>query len=246
MQHAGPPLDEVAVPKAVLRLAGEQPLTPVWENQLGGVTFQVGHGADRRFVKWAPPHSGLDLAAEAARMGWAIDFTPVPRVVDVGADADGSWLVTEGMTGDNAVSLQWLQRPEVAVRAAGHGLRRLHDALPVQACPFSWSVQDRLAQVCDRGVCVPSDFPPAPPIDQPVVCHGDPCVPNTLLDDTGQWAGHVDMAALGVADRWADIAVGSWSTEWNYGPGWEDEYLSAYGVDRDDERISFYRALWDL
>lgn len=245
MQHAGPPPEGVAVPAAVLRLAGGRSLTPVWENQLGGLTFQVGSGADREFVKWAPVDSGLDLAAEAQRLGWAVDFTPVPRVVAVGGDVDGSWLVTEGLTGDSAVSRQWLERPEVAVRAAGHGLRRLHDALPVDACPFSWSVQDRLAEVRQRGSPVPSEFAP-PPVDQLVVCHGDPCVPNTLIDDTGQWSGHVDMAALGVADRWADIAVGAWSTEWNYGPGWEAEYLSAYGVGYDEERISFYRALWDL
>lgn len=246
MQIAGPPPDGVAVPKAVLNLARGRSLTPVWENQLGGLTFQLGYGANRDFVKWAPVNSGLDLFAEAQRLTWAISFTPVPRVVDCGGDVDGTWLLTEGLVGDSAVSRHWLKHPEVAVPAAGHGLRRLHDALPVDACPFSWSVQDRLSKAREQGLSVPRDFPPAPPMDHLVVCHGDPCVPNTLLDDRGQWSGHVDMAALGVADRWADIAVGAWSTQWNYGPGWEAAYLAAYGVDRDEERIDFYRALWDL
>ena len=246
MQHAGPPPSGVAVPSAVLIWAGGRPLTPVWENQLGGLTFEVGVGPDREFVKWAPVNSGLDLAAEAQRLTWAIDYTPVPRVVDSGGHADGAWLVTKGLPGDSAVSRHWLMHPEVSVPAAGHALRRLHDALPVDACPFSWSVDDRLASARAKGLPVPADFPPAPPTDRLVVCHGDPCVPNTLLDDMGQWSGHVDMAALGTADRWADIAVGAWSTEWNYGPGWEAAYLSAYGVDRDEERIRFYRALWDL
>ena len=48
-----------------------------------------------------------------------------------------------------------------------------------------------------------------------------------------------------MADRWADLAVASWSTEWNYGAGHEDELLAGYGVTRDDERMSYYRALWD-
>lgn len=33
--------------------------------------------------------------------------------------------------------------------------------------------------------------------------------------------------ALGVADRWADLAVATWSTTWNYGPGWEEPVLDA-------------------
>ena len=46
-----------------------------------------------------------------------------------------------------------------------------------------------------------------PRIDRLVVCHGDACAPNTLLHDDGRFAAHVDLGSLGVADRWADIAV---------------------------------------
>ena len=55
----------------------------------------------------------------------------------------------------------------------------------------------------------------------------------------------MDLGALGVADRWADLAVASWSTAWNYGGDWTDALLDAYGVDRDEERIRYYRALGD-
>ena len=85
-----------------------------------------------------------------------------------------------------------------------------------------------------------------PPIDQLVVCHGDACSPNTLLTDDGCWSGHVDLDQLGVADRWADLAVATWSTQWNYGPGWEDALLDAYGIAPDAERTRFYRLLWDV
>jgi kanamycin kinase len=244
MQPAGPPID-VVVPEAVRLLAAGRRLTPVWQNELGGLTFQVGSGPERSFVKWAAKGSGLDLMAEQERLNWAIAHTAVPRVLGSGVDSDGAWLLTEGLPGDSAVSPRWLQHPEVAVRAAGHGLRRLHEALPVDVCPFSWSVENRLENARERGSS-PDGFPSAPAVDRLVVCHGDPCVPNTLVDDAGQWAGHVDMASLGVADRWADLAVGSWSTEWNYGPGWQAAYFTAYGVEPDAERIAFYRFLWDL
>lgn len=85
-----------------------------------------------------------------------------------------------------------------------------------------------------------------PPADELVVCHGDSCAPNTLLTDDGRWSGHVDLGALGVADRWADLAVATWSVTWNYGPAWEATLLSAYGVAPDPDRTRYYRLLYDL
>jgi kanamycin kinase len=85
-----------------------------------------------------------------------------------------------------------------------------------------------------------------PPIDLLVVCHGDACAPNTLIDDEGNCSGHVDLGALGVADRWADLAIATWSVNWNYGPGWEGALLNAYGVAPDPERSRYYRLLWDI
>ena len=85
-----------------------------------------------------------------------------------------------------------------------------------------------------------------PPTDAPVVCHGDACAPNTIVADDGRWSGHVDLGALGVGDRWADLAIATWSTTWNYGSGWEEPLLEAYGIDPDPQRTAYYRLLWDL
>ncbi|MBW3575406.1 MAG: hypothetical protein KY450_11135 [Actinobacteria bacterium] len=74
-------------------MAGELATHAVWQNELGGLTFEVGSGEERFFVKWAPKASGVDLAPEAARLRWAIAFTPVAQVLDEGADESGSWLV---------------------------------------------------------------------------------------------------------------------------------------------------------
>lgn len=72
------------------------------------------------------------------------------------------------------------------------------------------------------------------------------CAPNTLLTAGGHWSGHVDLGALGVGDRWADLAVATWSTNWNYGPGWEETLLDASGISPDPERTRYYRLLWEL
>lgn len=244
MEYSGPPQGDVPVPAPVAAYAADRPVLPVWINNSGGMTFRLGDGEGRLFAKWAPAGSGLDLGAEAARLRWAVDFTPVPRVVDHGLDRDGGgeWLVTAGLPGDSAVSPRWKADPRTAAQALGAGLRALHDRLPVDECPFSWSVEHRLAKTRALGEPVP-DLPAPPPVDRLVVCHGDACAPNTLVGENGSWSAHVDMGALGVADRWADLAVGAWSLGVNYGPGWDDIYFTAYGIAPDPERIAFYRRL---
>ncbi|MEU9453682.1 aminoglycoside 3'-phosphotransferase [Streptomyces sp. NPDC048277] len=260
------PQEPVEVPPVVAELAAGRPTRAVWKNELGGLTFQIGLGDTRQFVKWAPVGSGLDLAAEVARLRWAVGFTVVPRVLDEGADDTGSWILTGGLPGRTAVDDHWKRDPGTAVRAIGAGLRALHDALPVADCPFDWSAEKRLRKVRSRaaaGLIRPADWhqdlqyvgtveraldalDDVPAADRLVVCHGDACAPNTLVGDDGTCTGHVDLGALGVADRWADLAVATWSTQWNYGPGCEEPLLDAYGVEQDRERIAYYRLLWGL
>jgi len=62
----------------------------------------------------------------------------------------------------------------------------------------------------------------------------------------GETVRPVWVNGLGVADRWADLAIATWSTTWNYGPGWETPLLDAYGVAPDPDRTRYYRLLWDL
>ena len=236
------PADSLPVPDRVRSLAGSAALTPVWENAIGGLTFRTDDG---RFIKWGPRNLEASMAAEAERMRWAAAWTAVPAVLDHGETDDEEYLVTAALPGRSAVDPHWVARPETAVRALGAALRALHDALPVAECPWSWHVADRLENAARRGVVVPTRLHDAPPIDRLVVCHGDACAPNTLLDDEGRPVAHVDLAALGVADRWADIAVAAMSTGWNYGPGYEDLLIEAYGVEPDPERLAYYRDLWN-
>lgn len=238
---AGPPPADVGVPAAVRALARGVVPVPVWRNQLGGLTFEIAaDGPDHRFVKWAPTGTALDLPAEAARLRWAAPFVTVPEPLEAGGDADGTWLVTRAVPGRSAVTDRWREDPVRACRAIGAGLRAFHEALPVAACPFSWSVADRIA----RAGIDPAIVGDPPSVDRLVVCHGDPCAPNTLLGDDGRVTGHVDLGALGVADRWADLAVATRSTAWNYGAGHEHHVLDAYGIDADPVRTDFYRRLW--
>ncbi len=253
------------MPTSVRALVAGRRAYLVWENELGGRTFEVDADPDRFFVKWTPVSSGIDLSQEVARLQWAASYIVVPRLLDQGADDAGSWIVTAALPGHNAVIDRWKAEPDRAVRAIGEGLRALHEALPIASCPFSWATEARLDDARRRAAAgsisvtgwheihqplglqgaldVLADVPP---VDQLVVCHGDACAPNTLLGVDGHWSGHVDVGATGIADRWADLAVATWSTEWNYGPGWDGELLAAYGIEPDPDRTAYYRLLQDL
>jgi kanamycin kinase len=217
------PAGPLTVPNIVVDAAEGRDVTAVWVNELGGTTFSLG---GEEFVKVYPDAHAALLVREEERMRWAIGYHPVPRVLSSGA----GWLRTAVLPGRSAVDPHWVARPRTATRALGEGLRHLHDALPVADCPFgapSW---------------IPADAPPA---DLLVVCHGDACPPNTLIGDDAVWTGHVDLSDLGVADRWADLAVAASMLEADFEPGLEAEFLDAYGIDADEERMAYYRARWE-
>ena len=221
-------------PAAVVALAGDGPIEFVWRNELGGLTYRL----DGRYVKWNPRTSGIDLELERARLDWLAPRHPAPRVLAVGADADAQWLVTEALPGGYAVGDTWRARRPEAIRAIATGLRAVH-AIPIDDFPPEWTEQSWVGRA-------PANLGPRPPIDQPVVVHGDACAPNTLISEAGDWTGNVDIGDLAVGDRWADLAVASLSLDWNFGEGHQDELFEAYGIEPDAERIAYYRALWHL
>lgn len=232
----------------VRRIAGDRAPLQVWHNQLGGLTYVLGTGERREFVKWCPLHVEFDLELEARKLTWAAGYVSVPRVLGTDRDVDGQWLHTAGLPGDTAVAPAFVARPALAVAGIGRGLRRLHDRLPVAGCPWDWSPATRssVARLREAGSAQARQALGEPPtVDRLVVCHGDACAPNTLLDPAGEVTGHVDLGSLGTADRWADLAVASYSLSWNFDGDWEPTFFAAYGVEPDPVRIAYYRGLWD-
>jgi kanamycin kinase len=225
----------------------------------------TGPAGEQRYLKSAPADAGVPLRREAERLRWARrNGLPVPSIVAACAAGQAEWLLTEALPGRSAVAPELLADPAALVPVLAEGLRRFHQA-PVDECPFRFGNEVALAQVGRRvraGLITTADLHPEhahlspaqaldelerlrPDHEDLVVCHGDYCLPNVLISE-GSASGFVDLGRLAVADRWLDIAIGSWSTTWNLGPGWEDSFFAGYGVARDDQRIAFYRLLYDL
>ena len=227
-------LGDDAVPAVLVELAAGRPTELAWRNELGGLTFRVGD----QFVKWNPRRSGIDLEREQVRLRWLASRHPAPRVVDAGGDADAQWLVSEALPGEPAVGDTWRARRPEAIGAIAAGLRALH-AIPIDDVPVHWTVEVWVGRR-------PQRLEPRPALERPVLVHGDACAPNTLISSAGDWTGNVDFGDLAVGDRWADLAIASLSLDWNFGEGHQGELFEAYGIEPDQERIEYYRALWHL
>src|SRR5258708_4400677 len=123
MIYSGPPPVGTPVPNAVRKAAAGAAIHPVWQNELGGLTFRLGGGAGGWLGKWMPAGAGgvggagggagqgSELGAEAVRLRWASAYVTVPSVLEEGADDAGSWLVTAGIPGEYAVADRWKRDP---------------------------------------------------------------------------------------------------------------------------------------
>jgi kanamycin kinase len=227
-------LGDEPIPSVVVAVAAGRPIRLLWRNDLGGLTFRI----DDCVVKWNPRRTGADLERERVRLDWLAGRHPAPRVISFGADKAAEWLVMEALPGECAVGDTWRARRPEAIAAIATGLRAMH-AIPTDDFPRAWTDEVWVGRT-------PASLGARPPIDEPVLVHGDACAPNTLISQAGDWTGNVDFGDLAVGDRWADLAIASLSFDWNFGPGHQHELFGAYGIEPDDARIEYYRALWHL
>jgi aminoglycoside phosphotransferase len=214
-----------------------------------------------------------ELSDERDRLLWlSTTDLPAPAVLDWVDDGETATLTTAAMPG---VPLSDLPATSsgAGVKALGSFLARLH-AVERDACPFErWlAVTVPLAWVnVDQGRVDEDDFdeeragrtaanvleellerrPQAEGLElgDLVVCHGDACLPNVLVDpDSCEVTGMVDVGRLGVADRHLDLAlavrsVADASLNPAYGPAAADAMLAAYCLPADPWRLDFYRLL---
>ncbi|WP_455709972.1 phosphotransferase [Nocardiopsis alba] len=214
-------------------------------------------------------HLVSDLEAENARLAWLGRLgVPVPEVLGSGADEGESWLAMRALPGSPA-SDEWPagERDRV-VDLLAHAARELH-ATPWGDAPFDRSLPSVLVEVRERVVSglvdrswaiAGKEGPPAAVVLEQLeslaeelgdgtlmVSHGDFCLPNVLIDETGA-AGFVDVGRAGLADPHSDLAdmTRSLRSHMNpqYGEASAHRFLDAYGRDGvDPERLRLHDLL---
>ncbi|MGD0746324.1 MAG: aminoglycoside 3'-phosphotransferase [Acidimicrobiales bacterium] len=258
--------DSPAPPPVLERLAPGGDATLAYRLVPGVTTWRLtSPGGAVRFAKVDTEGRFPTLRAECERMVWAAPYLPVPTVVTLDRDGGTTTLLTEALPGHDGTDPVRRNDVGALVAALGRGLRAFHEAVGEEWCPFRFDMARALDHVARRVAA--DDVDPAgfhdehrhlspagalaelaataPVGEDLVVCHGDYCPPNVLLCD-GVVTGYVDLGELGVADRWWDVAVGGWSTCWNFGEQFEPTFYEGYGITPDPERIRFFRLLYDL
>jgi kanamycin kinase len=246
---------------------------------LGGFTDAAVWRLDGRhslYVKYIaepdPADPGASPLAEAERLRWLrAQQVPCPEPVDAGTIDEYEYLVTEAAPGLTAAQ-SWPAGSRMAVvDAVADFVRQLH-TLPVTDCPFDRRLKVRLPlaqEVAGLGLVdlkaldakrrgwsinqlVTELIATARQVgrEEPVVCHGDYCLPNVLVDpDSRQVSAIIDVGRLGVADRYTDLALmtrslASVTLNPQYGRRFADRFLYRYGeIPADPDRIALYRLL---
>lgn len=242
------------------------------EGDSGAFVYHLTGHRPELYAKIAPrtpENPAFDLVGEADRLEWlARHGIPVPHIVERGADDTTVWLVTEAVPGA-AASEEWPEHQRTAVVEAIAELARTLHELPVDDCPFDrrldvavaearHNVREGLVDLDDlqdehagwTGDQLLAELDRARPEKEDlVVCHGDLCPNNVLLDpETCQVTGVIDVGRLGVADRHADLALAARELEidedpW-FGPAYAERFLEQYGAHRvDKDKMAFYQLL---
>nr|WP_086009099.1 APH(3'') family aminoglycoside O-phosphotransferase [Nocardia brevicatena] len=244
---------------------------PVTTGESGAAVFRSEDAT--RYAKCVPAVDVAVLKAERDRVEWLTgQGVPGPRVLDWHSGEAGAYLVTGAVSGVSADRL-----PAADLRVAwehiADAVRGLH-GLPVERCPFRRGLDVMVTmarEVVGRGAVNPEFLPVeqqhTPPEEllarlepeiarmraqesvDTVVCHGDLCLPNIVVDpETLKVSGFIDLGRLGLADRYADLAL----LLANARETWQDEqqaraadtvFADRYGVVLDHDRLNFYLRL---
>lgn len=243
----------------------------VTDGESGAIVLR--HVSGERFAKVVSVADAHTLEGERDRIEWlSTTGIPGPSVLDWRTTEHGACLITSAVAGVPADRLNPAQLAQ-AWPSITDTLHRLHN-LPASTCPFSRTLDEMmgLARATVAKNRVHAEFLPQHLIDTPptvildglerdlrlrreqeaadtVVCHGDFCLPNILIDpDTSLVAGLIDLGRLGRADPYADIAL----LLANARETWPDErtarqadhdFASRYGITLDPERLDFYLRL---
>ena len=215
-----------------------------------------------------------DLSVQVMR--WLQGKLPVPKVICYESDDDFQYLLMSRITGKMSCDEYYLEHPRELCRLLAQAFRMLW-SVDVTGCPRERTIENELEEakyrvqnnLVDLEDAEPDTFgengfenPEAlldwlethKPEYEPVLSHGDFCLPNIFLKDN-QVNGFIDLGATGIGDKWRDIALCYRSLKHNvdgtfgnkiYPDVNPDLLLEELGIEPNNEKIKFYILLDEL
>ena len=210
-------------------------------------------------------------------MRWLDGKIPAPKVICCETDDKYRYLLMSRIKGKMACDPVYLANAEKLAEMLANALKTLW-AADVSDCPRHRDFASELAAAAYRvknnlinlDNVNPATFskdgfenPPAlltwlenhvPAVYEPVLSHGDFCLPNVFFDN-GRLAGFIDLDDAGVGDKWRDIALCYRSLNNNldgvyggkvYAKPDGDFFFEKLGMEPDWEKIRYYLLLDEL
>ena len=210
-----------------------------------------------------------------AMLSWLDGRIPVPHILETVVQDGWRWTLMTRIRGEMACSDAFRADPHRLVQVLAGAMRSLWQN-DVTDCPVDQSPEAKLTRArkiveagqVDMSLVDPETFgedgfsSPAEllgwleehkPAFEPVLTHGDFCLPNVFLHDW-KLTGFLDLGRAGMGDKWTDIAI-LWRTlRDNFGghygaavPGFHpDALFAALGIEKDEERLRYYLLMDEL
>ena len=208
-------------------------------------------------------------------MKWMEGKIPVPKILCYESDDEFQYLLMSRIPGVMSCDEQYLNNPPKLAKMLADAMKLLW-SVDVSDCPRNRTIDIELKEaryrvennMVDLDNVDPATFGKGGfkdpedllnwlennrPEYEPVLSHGDFCLPNIFFDGD-KLSGFIDLGDAGIGDKWRDIALCyrslRWNTEGVYGkvyPNAKEMMLfEALGVEPDMEKLRYYLLLDEL
>ncbi len=221
-----------------------------------------------------------DSAEETDRqvniMRWMDGKVPVPEILAYVKEDGKSYLLMSRMEGKMSCDKFYLENEDILLEGLVSGLKTLWET-DITGCPCVRDLDVLLREarnnvennMVDVDNVEPTTFgeggfrDPAHllawleenrPTFEPVLSHGDYCLPNIFLEN-GVLKGFIDLGRAGIGDKWNDIALCYRSLKHNFDGSYggkvredfdPDMLFEKLGIEPDWKKIEYYLLLDEL
>jgi len=231
----------------------------------GGTVYQLHRsGSSRLYLKYGQGALASDITDEMVRLRWLAGRAPAPEVRHFVVSGGKAWLLMAALPGKTGRQLLTEKGTDqgVVVDAMARFLRVIH-SLRVEDCPFNNSHRHRLSLARERlnaGLVSVQGFDEkragstaeqvwsemislVPNTSESVITHGDLSLDNVLIEDN-HVVGIIDVARMGSADRYQDLAT-LWNCLGDFDAALQERLLVSYGIASPDMRRLRFHVLLD-
>lgn len=209
------------LPESIRKLIEGQPYS-LDETGLSGSTVLLLENTVLKIEKHREQH-----AQTIEMMQWLRGKLPIPEVMAYVVENGYSYLLMTRIAGEMCCSPYYMEHSDEMVALMAEGLHRLW-CIDTTECPRMRTLGEDTEKALERirggrlnreellecgfeTADEMAEWIEAHPVEyDPVLSHGDYCLPNLLLKD-GEISGYIDIGGIGVADRYSDI-VDCWNS----------------------------------